>query len=82
VGEQHELVSVRISGWTGPLCPECGQDDLVRNQVISTGEIVDVCPECDALHDVASGTWHELEDFLAARGLGFDWTNLKEIGDT
>ena len=54
------------------LCPECGQDDLVRKRVITTEEIVDVCPECDALLDEASGTWHELEDYLAS-----SWTRIR-----
>ena len=59
------------------LCPECGQDDLVRSRVVPTEEIVEVCPECDALRDVASDTWHELDDYLAARGL--DYSAVVEI---
>ena len=63
------------------LCPECGQDDLVRSRVVATGEIVEVCPECDALRDVASDTWHELDDYLATRGVAYQSSELLEVDE-
>lgn len=63
------------------LCPECGEGDLVRSRVVATGEVIDTCPECEATRDVASDTWHELDDYLAARNLDYLTSEIQEVDD-
>ena len=63
------------------LCPECGQGDLVRSRIVATSEIVELCPECEALRDVATDSWHELDDYLASRDLDYRSSEIQEVDD-
>ena len=65
-------------------CPVCDYGTVVCYHVIATGDLVQVCDECDALweaeEDLTSPSVSRIEQYLSLRGLPLLRSGLERVG--
>jgi hypothetical protein len=64
-------------------CPRCGQGRVGAYRVVSTGNTLQVCDECEAVWPVGTDPspsgFADLEEELARWGLPASWGQLEEL---
>jgi uncharacterized Zn finger protein len=62
------------------LCPRCGQGQVVIKRVHSTGEVIRICDECEAVWpagiDIGVERFIQFDRYMSERGLDAEWNLL------
>lgn len=67
------------------ICPRCNQDQVIKAVIKATGEIVHICPECDALwpygSEIRASNFTDFSIYVKPKGLNGLWSELQACSE-